>query len=642
MLLAQRAEAIVFDKRPAFSFALDAKVLESFSPELDFGEFLDEMVRFCLPSQLVWFSIGPKLGATPPTTASCRNDKVHSLFFTDAAGGATHGLCHVTYAELDGKLSNVDDPEERDIADGDGTGIIRTMFRAAMTIKAFLLYTNRRYLQSFRHRVLRQFPWLQVKVQACHCILGDQPLHGFYSALLEIIAMGDHNHILPCLDSIVAPEDKDDSLEVLSPRSRHAHRRSMFDSATITHRREKHSNERRQLIERLHKFDLQQGENAPDPDDCGEAEREERVKFLQGSERPAEDTTERRIISVNDEKYLGPFPGISLQLPCVRPSEWTAIPLLSLLPPVVLAKSLRLLLLERSLTVVCPDEVKASCIVMGLHSLMSPFRWCGTVIPLLPLDLIEMLHSPAPLLAGVCFSKERIDKEHHQNLNLLLVGDAAEDARFISEAASCDWSDAGLLSDDALEQAVHDAQKILAEGPRRGSMYHLVRLMPSSTKSVQQSNFSPSGLPADMTFSNNLTRLMRGLTARERRAFQCLRSGIIVHHRRLCGDLSTNIRNWKKYGLYNRAEDEFYFQADLVHNEMKKEFAFRSTVTDTQMFAEFVEMCRVRCDDEDRAEEQAAKLSAKGPPKVTELTSRLSEMSTSTSKEGLYPVGISI
>ena len=42
----------------------------------------------------------------------------------------------------------------------------------------------------------------------------------------------------------------------------------------------------------------------------------------------------------------------------------------------------------------------SSCI-LGLNSLLYPFKWCLALVPVLPRPLIDMLEAPVPILVGI-------------------------------------------------------------------------------------------------------------------------------------------------------------------------------------------------------------------------------------------------
>jgi hypothetical protein len=57
--------------------------------------------------------------------------------------------------------------------------------------------------------------------------------------------------------------------------------------------------------------------------------------------------------------------------------------------------------LERSIVFVSKSPAKLSSVILGLHSLISPFSWCHTLIPVLPANLWEILDTPIPILVGL-------------------------------------------------------------------------------------------------------------------------------------------------------------------------------------------------------------------------------------------------
>ena len=39
--------------------------------------------------------------------------------------------------------------------------------------------------------------------------------------------------------------------------------------------------------------------------------------------------------------------------------------------------------------------------ILGLNSLLHPFKWCFALVPILPNPLIEMLEAPLPIMVGI-------------------------------------------------------------------------------------------------------------------------------------------------------------------------------------------------------------------------------------------------
>ena len=57
--------------------------------------------------------------------------------------------------------------------------------------------------------------------------------------------------------------------------------------------------------------------------------------------------------------------------------------------------------LERSIIFISKNPAKLSSVILGLKSMIKPFSWCGTLIPVLPGALLEIIDSPMPILVGI-------------------------------------------------------------------------------------------------------------------------------------------------------------------------------------------------------------------------------------------------
>lgn len=67
-------------------------------------------------------------------------------------------------------------------------------------------------------------------------------------------------------------------------------------------------------------------------------------------------------------------------------------------------------MLEKSIIFVGkPNLVSAA--ILGLNSLLQPFKWCFALVPILPHPLIDMIEAPVPLLVG-------ITKKEYRDLSL--------------------------------------------------------------------------------------------------------------------------------------------------------------------------------------------------------------------------------
>lgn len=81
-------------------------------------------------------------------------------------------------------------------------------------------------------------------------------------------------------------------------------------------------------------------------------------------------------------------------------SSWFCPRLFSALSMTTLTRLLSAVLLEKSIVFVGKQSMLSSAI-LGLNSLLHPFKWCLALVPILPHPLIEMLEAPLPLLVGI-------------------------------------------------------------------------------------------------------------------------------------------------------------------------------------------------------------------------------------------------
>lgn len=57
-------------------------------------------------------------------------------------------------------------------------------------------------------------------------------------------------------------------------------------------------------------------------------------------------------------------------------------------------------LLEKTLIFVGPEHL-TSAFTLGLNQLIFPFKWCFSLIPILPIALLDMIDAPVPLIVGI-------------------------------------------------------------------------------------------------------------------------------------------------------------------------------------------------------------------------------------------------
>ena len=58
------------------------------------------------------------------------------------------------------------------------------------------------------------------------------------------------------------------------------------------------------------------------------------------------------------------------------------------------------MLLEKTLIFV-GEEALTSSFILGLSQLIAPLKWCFSLIPILPVALLDYLEAPVPLIVGI-------------------------------------------------------------------------------------------------------------------------------------------------------------------------------------------------------------------------------------------------
>ena len=76
-----------------------------------------------------------------------------------------------------------------------------------------------------------------------------------------------------------------------------------------------------------------------------------------------------------------------------------------------LVNLLKAILLERTIVFVGPEWL-LSQFVLGLVQLIAPFKWVFSIIPVLPMALLDMLDAPMPLIVGITEEEYAIWREN--------------------------------------------------------------------------------------------------------------------------------------------------------------------------------------------------------------------------------------
>jgi hypothetical protein len=72
-----------------------------------------------------------------------------------------------------------------------------------------------------------------------------------------------------------------------------------------------------------------------------------------------------------------------------------------------LVKILQATLLEKTLIFVGSEHLTSS-IILGLNQLIFPFKWCFSLIPVLPVALLDMIEAPVPLIVGITENEYKV------------------------------------------------------------------------------------------------------------------------------------------------------------------------------------------------------------------------------------------
>jgi hypothetical protein len=69
----------------------------------------------------------------------------------------------------------------------------------------------------------------------------------------------------------------------------------------------------------------------------------------------------------------------------------------------VIMKLITSIFLEKSIIFISKYPVRLSSAILGLKSLINPFNWSFSLIPILPAALLEYIESPLPILCGITY-----------------------------------------------------------------------------------------------------------------------------------------------------------------------------------------------------------------------------------------------
>lgn len=93
-----------------------------------------------------------------------------------------------------------------------------------------------------------------------------------------------------------------------------------------------------------------------------------------------------------------------------------------MLPPADVVNIIKAILLEKSIVFVGPEHLLAT-FIFGFNKLIAPFQWCFSIIPIIPVSLLDMLDAPVPLIVGITDNEYQIlhregilDQEYDQKI----------------------------------------------------------------------------------------------------------------------------------------------------------------------------------------------------------------------------------
>ena len=106
----------------------------------------------------------------------------------------------------------------------------------------------------------------------------------------------------------------------------------------------------------------------------------------------------------NLERGLSPgFTMDDLQL-ALFDYHWYLPILLSMFSQRTFCKLMTAVLLERNIVIVDDNLAYVTNIVMGLKTLIRPFNWCGSLVPIMPSGLQDTIFQPFSVLIGITSS----------------------------------------------------------------------------------------------------------------------------------------------------------------------------------------------------------------------------------------------
>jgi hypothetical protein len=249
--------------------------------------------------------------------------------------------------------------------------------------------------------------------------------------------------------------------------------------------------------------------------------------------------------------------------------DFTQLVIFSSFPPELLAKVIQLLLSETSIIIYGENAGKVTSVASGLASLVSPFKWEGVFIPLLPPSAREVLQAPVPYIVGTttlpCFQSEGIAPR----VWLLTLG-----AGFGTRSMSAkDIQLKGSIWDDYTDESVVSAMTYFQR-----SMYAF------RPNTFQLQKFIGLGCKDERDDEPRF----RCVLDEVRRLATFIRSVNL----RICGDIATEPSGWRKYSKLNKTSNQYEFIPQSFIEPLRKHLELQERVVHTQLFVSYLDEMR--------------------------------------------------
>ncbi|GMH62211.1 hypothetical protein TrRE_jg5067 [Triparma retinervis] len=257
---------------------------------------------------------------------------------------------------------------------------------------------------------------------------------------------------------------------------------------------------------------------------------------------------------------------IRLPLPLPRVGgEWGLAKLLVKIGGDNLMRIIHLMMLERNVLILGGVVEEVTSCACALVQLLSPFKWAGTFIPLLPNDMTDFLLSPVPFIVGMVKGSDDI-------CGTPTVKEANESGLSIIDL------DTGLVTatrEKGIEAMLPLASDIVVV---LGALH--CRL---ATFAEDERN---SGLGTLDNFVG------KGCSNLESLTIASVRSTVGKHLKGMGGEIASGRNRWQKYGMLNRTSGDFEFYPGWFLEPFRAELEFKQSMVHTQLFVSFVDKKR--------------------------------------------------